>query len=295
MTLDTVSDFCDFFGVRVLHPLVTVANFEDYGTYPAATLKMGLYCIMYKELHCGELKYGRSSYDYQAGTLLFMAPGQQLGVNSRSEQSDTIKGFALAFHPDLLYGTPLARMMKEYSFFSYDVNEALHMSDREKRVVQTCIGELVAELDNNIDRHTKQIVASYIETLLNHCTRFYERQFVTREISNRSIMSRFQTVLDEYFDGKAQYDRGVPSVQYCASAICLSPNYFGDLVKRETGGTATEYIQHFLVDKAKILLAEGDMNVGEVAYELGFKYPHHLTRVFKKITGTTPNEYKVSL
>lgn len=290
--LGSVSEFCEFFGVDTLHPLVSVANFEDYGSYPGGTMNTGVYCVMYKDLHCGEMKYGRSRYDYQAGTLLFLSPGQLVGIKGRPEvDAPEIKGQVLVFHSDLLHGTPLARMMKDYSFFSYDANEALHMSDREKRIILGCLDEIRAELANNIDRHTKQIVVSYLATLLNHCARFYERQFITREVSNRGIMGRLEKLLNEYFDNGRQNEHGLPSVQYCAGELCLSPNYFGDLIKKETGHTATEYIQGFIIEKAKSLLVEGEMNVSETAYELGFKYPHHLTRVFKKVTGRTPLEY----
>lgn len=292
--IESVGEYCDFFGVTPLHPLVTVARFEDYGAFPAGDMVAGLYMIMYKELHCGELRYGRSLYDYQAGTLLFTSPGQVIGLKGREEGDPTAKGFVLAFHPDFLYGTPLARMIKEYSFFSYDVNEALHMSDREKATIINCVDEIKAELGNNIDRHTKRIVASYMETMLNHCTRFYERQFITREVSNRSTMGRLDSVLNAYFDNGLQEHHGIPSVQYCAGEVCLSPNYFGDLIKRETGRTATEYIRNFIIDRAKTLLSEGELSISEVAYALGFRYPHHMTRVFKKVTGCTPNEYKTN-
>lgn len=290
--LSSVSEFCDFFGVETLHPLISVANFEDYGTYSEGTMNAGGYCIMYKELHCGEMKYGRSKYDYQAGTLLFISPGQLVGIKGRQDpDAPKYKGHVLIFHPDFLYGTPLARAMKDYSFFSYDANEALHMSEKEKKIILGCIEEIKTELANNIDRHTKQIVTSYLGTMLNHCVRFYERQFITREVSNRGIMGKLETLLNDYFDNNRQEEQGLPSVQYCARELCLSPNYFGDLIKKETGNTATEYIQRFVIERAKILLAEGELNISETAYELGFKYPHHLTRVFKKVTGRTPYEY----
>lgn len=292
--LPSVTDFCKFFGVETLHPLVSMASFENYGVYPSGAIRTDMYCVMYKELHCGELKYGRSRYDYQDGTLLFMSPGQIIGLNGRTEDAPKAKGFVLVFHPDLLYGTTLARVIKDYSFFSYDVNEALHMSDREKGIILNCFHLIADELDNNIDRHTKQIVASYIETMLNHCSRFYERQFVTRELSNKSIISRLDDVLKEYFESGRQEREGIPSVQFCASEVCLSPNYFGDLIKRETGTNASDFIQKFIIDRAKILLSEGDRSISEIAYQLGYKYPHHLTRIFKKVTGITPNEYKIS-
>ena len=293
--LTSVTEFCKFFGVETLHPLVSIASFEDYGTYPAGTMKTNMYCVMYKELHCGEMKYGRSKYDYQEGTLLFMSPDQIMGLNGRTENSPKSKGFVLIFHPDLLYGTPLARIIKDYTFFSYDVNEALHMSEREKNTILNCLHHIGEELDNNIDRHTKLIVASYIETMLNHCARFYERQFVTREISNKSIISRLNEVLTEYFESNKQERDGIPTVQYCASEVFLSQNYFGDLVKKETGKTAQEFIHSFVVDKAKFHILETDMTISEIAYHLGFRYPHHLSRVFKKITGMTPLEFRTSM
>ncbi len=294
--LETVSDYCDFFGVEVQHPLVTVASFADYGLYPGGKMQSNLYCIMYKNLHCGEMKYGRNKYDYQAGTLLFMAPGQIIGLHGRTNPDEPkSEGFVLLFHPDLMYGTPLARLIKDYTFFSYDSNEALHMSEKEKSVILNCIRDIKEDLDLPVDKHTKQIVSSRIETLLNHCVRFYERQFVTREISNRSLINRLDSFLENYFKSGKQTTDGIPSVQVCASEICLSANYFSDLIKRETGRTALEYIQNYVVEQAKILLADDNKNITEVAYELGFKYPHHLTRVFKKITGVTPLEFRTSV
>lgn len=282
--LNTIEEYNRILGAETLHPLVSMTDLSKLKSIKHCRKEFGFYCIYYKELVCGTMEYGRSKYDYQECTLLFISPGQIAGTNDGGETLDP-KGLALMFHPDLLYGTPLARRMKDYTFFSYDSNEALHMSEREKVIVLNCFRDVAAELEHAIDKHTKQIVASNIETLLNHCVRFYERQFVTREIPNKSILSRFDQFLHGWFEsGKAQ-DSGLPSVQICAGELCLSPNYFGDLVKKELGKSAKEYILLFVIDKAKELLAEGEMNVSEISYELGFKYPHHLTRVFKKITG----------
>ena len=293
--LETVADYCRFFGINIQHPLVTVADFADYGSYPEGEMASNLYCVMYKELECGELRYGRSKYDYEAGTLLFMSPGQTMELCGHSKSgTPESKGCILMFHSDLMYGTPLARCMKDYSFFSYDSSEALHMSEREKTVILNLIKEIKDELDSTIDKHTKQIVCSSIETLLNRCVRFYERQFVTREISNRHVIGKLDELLRNYFDNNLQQQRGIPSVQYCAGEICLSPNYFSDLIRKETGKTALEYIQNYVIERAKVLLGEGIKSVSEVAYELGFKYPHHLTRVFKRHTGVTPTEYKAA-
>lgn len=292
--LNTIEEYNRILGAETLHPLVSMTDLSKLKSIKHCRKEFGFYCIYYKELVCGTMEYGRSKYDYQECTLLFISPGQIAGTNDGGETLDP-KGLALMFHPDLLYGTPLARRMKDYTFFSYDSNEALHMSEREKAIVLNCFRDVAAELEHAIDKHTKQIVASNIETLLNHCVRFYERQFVTREIPNKSILSRFDQFLHGWFEsGKAQ-DSGLPSVQICAGELCLSPNYFGDLVKKELGKSAKEYILLFVIDKAKELLAEGEMNVSEISYELGFKYPHHLTRVFKKITGITPNEYRLKV
>lgn len=256
--------------------------------------RLSCYCIYYKELECGTIEYGRSKYDYQEGTLLFISPGQVGGVNDGGETLNP-KGLALMFHPDLLFGTPLARRMKDYTFFSYASNEALHMSEREKQIILNCFRDIAAEIEHAIDKHTKQIVASTIETMLNYCTRFYDRQFITREVPNHSILSRFERTVHDWFESRKARELGLPTVQMCAGEVCLSPNYFGDLIKKELGRTAQEYIRHYVIDRAKELIAENEMNVSEVAYELGFKYPHHLTRVFKKVTGITPNEFRLTV
>lgn len=292
--LNTIEEYNRILGAETLHPLVSMTDLSKLKNIKHYRKEFGFYCIYYKELHCGTIEYGRSKYDYQEGTLLFISPGQIAGTNDGGETLDP-KGLALMFHPDLLYGTPLARRMKDYTFFSYDSNEALHMSEREKTIILNCFRDVAAELEHAIDKHTKQIVASNIETLLNHCVRFYERQFVTREIPNKSILSRFDQFLHNWFESGKAKENGLPSVQMCASELCLSPNYFGDLIRKELGKSAKEYTLLFVIDRVKEMLAEGKMNVSEISYELGFKYPHHLTRVFKKITGITPNEYRLKV
>lgn len=290
--LDTIEEYNQMLGAETLHPLVAVTDLSKLGDIRHCKIEFGFYCIYYKALYCGTIEYGRNKYDYQDGTLLFIAPGQSAGVNDGGV-SHSPQAIALMFHPDLLYGTSLARRMKDYTFFSYDSNEALHMSEREKAIILGCFRSVATELEHGIDKHTKQIVASNIETMLNHCVRFYERQFITREIPNKSILNRFDKILHDWFESGKAKEAGLPSVQMCANQLCLSPNYFGDLVKKELGKTAQEYIQLSITDKAKELLAENEMNISEVAYELGFKYPHHMTRMFKKITGITPNEYRL--
>lgn len=290
--LDNVQDYNRLLGAETLHPLVSVTDLSKLKSIRHCRKNFGFYCVFFKELECGTVLYGRSKYDYQEGTMLFIAPGQIAGVDDGGETLNP-KGWVLMFHPDLLYGTPLVRRMKDYSFFSYTCDEALHMSEREKTIIINCFQEIKEELEHAIDKHTKQIVASNIETMLNHCTRFYERQFVTREVSNRSVLDRFEELVHDYLNSDKPKTEGMPTVQYCADRICLSPNYFGDLVKKETGKTAQEYIQLAVIGRIKELLIETDKTISEIAYDLGFNYPHHLSRIFKKVVGITPNEYRL--
>ena len=289
--LETVQDYNRIIGAETLHPLVSVTDMSQLQSIPHCRKQFGFYCVFFKELECGTILYGRSKYDYQEGTMLFISPGQIAGVEDGGKTINP-KGWILMFHPDLLYGTPLARRMKDYSFFSYSSDEALHMSEREKQIILNCFHEIREELEHPVDKHTKQIVASNIETMLNHCVRFYERQFVTREITNNNIIDRFHKILHEYLNSELPQTQGLPTVQYCADKVCLSPNYFGDLIKRETGRTASEHIQHAVMSKVKEQLTETDKTISEIAYDLGFNYPHHLSRTFKKIEGITPGEFR---
>ena len=290
--LEQVQDYNRLLGVETLHPLVSMTDLSQLKSIKHCRKNFGFYCVFFKELDCGTILYGRSKYDYQEGPMLFISPGQIAGVDDGGETLNP-KGLVLMFHPDLLYGTPLARRMKDYSFFSYSSDEALHMSEREKAIVLNCFHEIRAELEHAVDKHTKQIIASNIETMLNHCMRFYERQFVTREISNRSVLDKFEDILRNYFDSDLPQSIGLPTVQYCADKVCLSPNYFGDLIKKETGKSAQEYIQLAVMEKVKERLTESEKTISEIAYDLGFNYPHHLNRMFKKVVGMTPNEYRL--
>ena len=289
--LETVQDYNNRLGVETLHPLVSVVDFSTLEVLEHSRKNFGFYCIFLKELDCGTLLYGRNKYDYQEGTLVFLAPGQVAGVDDGGETRNP-KGWALFFHPDLLYGTSLARRIKEYTFFSYESNEALHMSERERQIILNCFREIKEELEHSIDKHSKQIIAANIEVLLNHCVRFYDRQFIIRKTVNRGLLENFEDLLSAYFESDKPQTIGLPSVQYCAAQLHLSPNYFGDLVKKETGKSAQEHIQLTVIGKVKELLIESNKSVSEIAYSLGFKYPHHLSRMFKNIVGSTPNEYR---
>jgi YesN/AraC family two-component response regulator len=202
------------------------------------------------------------------------------------------KSWGLFFHPDLLKGTSLAVKMKSYSFFSYNSNEALHLSDKEREMVTDIIKKIDYELSQNIDSHTQTLLVSNIELLLNYCDRFYDRQFITRSVGNKDILSRFESILSEYYQSESLKEKGLPTVKFCADNLNLTPNYLSDLLKKETGKNAQEHIHYFLIEEAKNkLLASGD-TVSEIAFALGFEYPQYFSRIFKKLTGYTPIEYR---
>lgn len=289
--LDQVAVYNKLRGVETLHPLVSVIKIDNTRPIPATTLNFGVYAIFLKELNCGELKYGRHYYDYQDGTLVFIAPGQVVGIPP-TVKTAAPKGWALLFHPDLVKGTSLGKQIQDYSFFSYDVNEALHLSEKEKQLVLDCFAKIQYELEQNIDKHSKKLIASNIELFLNYCTRFYDRQFITRDNAHKGILEKFEELLGEYFSSDKPQQEGLPSVRYCAGQLHLSANYFGDLVKKETGKTAQEYIQSKVIDVAKERIFDINKSISEVAYELGFKYPQHFTRLFKQKVGVSPNGYR---
>lgn len=289
--IETVKQYNDAMGVDTKHPLVSVVNFDEIPTYQRFRRYMGLYCIFLKNVNCGDMSYGCQPYDYEDGTLVFISPGQVYGIDSNGE---IIKpsGRALVFHPDLIVGTQLGKTIKEYNFFSYAVNEALHLSKKERETINDCLNKIEQEIDLNIDKHSKKLIVSNIELFLNYCIRFYDRQFITRNNVNSDILVRFEELLNDYFSsGKAQ-KLGLPSVTYCAEQLNLSANYFGDLVKKETGTTALDYIQSKLIDEAKEKIFSPEKSINEIADELGFKYQQHFTRLFKQKVGLTPNEYR---
>lgn len=293
---DTVTEYNALNNHETLHPLVSVIDFSkanprSWGGEKNVRINYGLYCIFLKDVKCGDLKYGRNYYDYQEGTLVFVAPGQVMEIENDGQVYQP-KGHALVFHPDLIYGTSLARSINEYNFFSYNAREALHLSERERQVVLDSFAKIDFELHQNIDKHSKKLIASTIELFLNYCERFYDRQFITRENINKGILEKFEEQLNGYFSSDKPQIIGLPSVAYFAEELHLSANYFGDLIKKETGKPAKEYIQDKIIDVAKNKTFGTDKSVNEIAYELGFKYPQHFTRLFKQRVGCTPNEYK---
>jgi AraC family transcriptional regulator, transcriptional activator of pobA len=288
---ETVSEYNAFNNNETLHPLASVVDLSKANPRSGSKMYFGFYTIFLKDVKCGDLIYGRATYDYQEGTLVFLAPGQVAGINSNGEIYQP-KGYALVFHADLLHGTALGRHINDYSFFSYETREALHVSERERQLVLDCFSKISYELEHAIDKHSKKLIASNIELFLDYCQRFYDRQFITRETVNKGIMEKFDNLLKDYFTSDKTQTIGVPSVAWCAAEVNLSSNYFGDLIKKETGKSAQEYIQTKIIDLAKEKLLHQDNSITEIATELGFKYPAHFTRFFKQRVGHTPNEYR---
>ena len=281
-------------GIETAHPLVTVLDLSKSKPEPAIKLHFELYGIFLKDSTCNAIKYGRQYYDYQKGTLVFVAPGQIVEIEDEAEgELHQPSGWVLFFHPDLIRGTSLAQNMKEYSFFSYQVNEALHISESERLFVIDCFLKLQTEIQRPIDKYSRRLIADYIELLLNYCVRFYDRQFIIREQVHKGIVEKFENLLDSYFNSDQLINEGLPSVGYCADKLNLSAKYFGDLIKKETGKSALEYIQIRLIELAKERIFDTDKTVSEIAYQLGFKYPQHFTRLFKQKVGQSPNEYRM--
>lgn len=292
--IGSVAQFNRERGQKTLHPLASVLDHSFSTPVREGRYLSELYIIFLKDEKCGELKYGRNHYDYEDGTLLFIAPGQVFGFEENGKMLQPT-GWALVFHPDLIRGTHLGKLIHNYSYFSYDVNEALHLSDRERKIVLECFSKIRYELEHSIDKHSRTLIVSNIELFLNYCVRFYDRQFLTREHIHKDALAGFESLLNGYFQSDRPQTLGLPSVTYCAEQMNLSPKYFGDLVKKETGKSAQEYIQLKLIDIAKEKIFDTSKSISEVAYELGFKYPAHFTRLFKQQVGVSPNEYRSSL
>jgi len=288
---ETINDYNAFNNNETRHPLVSVVDLAKASPRQGSRMYFGFYTVFLKEVVCGDLVYGRHTYDYQEGTLVFLAPGQVAGMNSNGETYQP-KGYALVFHPDLIHGTSLGRHIQNYTFFNYQSNEALHLSERERKIILDCFSKIQYELEHAIDNHSKKLIVSNIELFLDYCVRFYERQFITRESVHKGILERFEQLLNEYFQTDKPQAIGLPSVAYCAGELNLSAGYFGDLIKKETGKTAQEYIQSKVIDVAKEKVFDLSKSVNQIAFELGFKYPQHFTRLFKQKVGQSPNEYR---
>lgn len=288
---NTIKEYNDFNNHDTLHPLVSVIDFSMAEVRTGQSMSFGLYCLVIKDVNCGDLKYGRHHYDYQEGTLVCISPGQVIDVTDKNTPYQPM-GYGLVFHPDLLLGTPLGKNIRQYSFFGYQSHEALHLSKKEQTLLLNLMDKIKDEFNDRVDKFSKKLISTNIELFLDYCERFYDRQFVTRVDVNKGIMEKFEEILHHYFQDDLTSTKGLPSVSYCADQLHLSRNYLGDLVKKETGISAQEYIQNYVIELAKELVFDPSKSLSEIAYELGFKYPQHFSRLFKQKVGKSPQEFR---
>ena len=288
--INTIQDFNDYQGMETLHPLVSVVHVENTEHIKECVMHYGVYAIYLKENKGCKLSYGRTPYDFDEMTVTSFAPGQVVNVEPNPDVPFA-KFTALVFHPDLLNRTALGRQISRYEFFGYASTEALHLSAQEVEVFRGVLAMIEQELHRAIDKHTRELIVSNIELLLNYCLRFYDRQFITREEINHSVVKKFIELLDDYIATKALHD-GLPTVAYFADKCCLSNGYFGNLVRVETGRTAKDIISDHVLAYAKQLLNDEALTITIISSRLGFEYPQHFVRFFKSHTGKTPSAYR---
>lgn len=293
--LENISDMHKMLpDARMKHPLVAVIDFEKYedAIYSGMKLTSGFYSLMFKNSCPNKMKYGQKSYDFDNGSLICIGPRQVISFDEPVEPKIDVSGWGVFFHPDLIRGTSLGKHIKDYSFFSYETNEALHLSDKERQILSDIVQKIDVELDENIDQHSQTLLVSNIELLLNYCSRYYDRQFITRKNGHNDVLTKVEDLLTSYFQGSNLNEKGLPTVKYLAEQVCLSPNYLSDLLKKETGMNAQDRIHFYVIEEAKNLLLSSDKTVGELAFSLGFEYPQYFSRLFKSKTGMTPVEFR---
>ena len=292
-TLNSISQVHQALGLpKPKHPLVTVVYPEDVKA--VTNLKdvkvvVNLYQITLKQFACGTLIYGRNSYDYEEGTLVFTSPGQVVEYkDSPEEDHQNMGGWSLCFHPDLIRKSDLGNKINQYNFFNYEVNEALHLSEEEQKTIEEIIDKITKEYSQNLDRHSQHLIVSNLELLPDYCLRYYDRQFYTRANLNTDVVSKFERLLRVYY----QTNKSIPNVNYFGEALNLSPYYLSDLLKKETGKSAQEHIHLMVIEKAKNRLLNSSDSVSSIGYDLGFEYPQHFSNLFKAKTGISPRAYR---
>ena len=291
----SISEVHDIFGFpKPKHPLVSVLPIDERMTsfdYGDLSYTFSFFQISLKSGIKGSLSYGRNSYDFNEGTITFIKPNQLVKVEN-SEDYQGGCGWTLIFHPDLIRKSELGRTIDKYSFFNYEVHEALHLSEDEKDSLTELANKIEKEYHHNIDRHSQEIIIANIEMILKYCKRFYDRQFFTRTNLNQDVLTKFEKVIQEYYSLDGPIETGILSVKYCAQKLSMSPNYLGDLIKNETGRSAKDHIQEYVIQKAKTKILGTNQSISEIAYSLGFEYPQGLNRLFKAKTGMSPKEYR---
>lgn len=293
--LKTISDLYSFFDLgHSHHPLVAVLDFSKVFEHRNENIKIitYFYSIMFKNYCKNTIKYGRKHIDFQDGSLICIAPNQVIEVDNEIEIRENMVGWGVFFHPDLIRSFSLGNNIKNYNFFSYEITESLHLSEKEKNILHECVQNIESELKENIDTHSQQIIISYMELLLNYCSRFYGRQLITRSQTNKTIIAQVEQIILAYFSDLASSKNGLLTIKYLADQVHLSSGYLSDLLKKETGRNAQEHIHYYLLEEAKNRLTHSDSTVNEIAYALGFEYPQYFNKLFKQKTGRTPMEFR---
>lgn len=280
---------------KPLHPLISLVEIKGDGAFEANKLPpsfiYNFYKISLKTHLAGQLKYGQGFYDFDEGGLFFKGPNQ---IAANAENNGDHTGVTLLFHPDFLLGYPLSKKIKQYGFFSYSVNEALHLSEKEKETILSLFKYIEEELHNRIDNFSQSVIISHIEALLNYSDRFYQRQFITRKAVNNDILRKFEALLDEYFNSEKTMTEGIPTVQYLADCLHLSPGYLSDMLRSLTGQNAQQHVHNKLIEKAKEKISTTDLGIGEIAYALGFEHQSSFNKFFKSKTSQSPLQFRQS-
>lgn len=293
--LKSISDLYRFLNLGYAeHPLIGIVDFSKVieHTTDEIRIQTDFYSIMFKNYCHNHIRYGRKTIDFQDGNLVCISPNHVITIDTDIEIREDMMGWGLFFHPDMIRGTSLGNKMKEFSFFSYEISEALHLSDKEKQLLFDCIQKIQVELTQNIDSYSQALIVSNIELLLNYCSRYYGRQFITRKSVNIDIVSKVEDFLKTYFESPEKRNDKMPTVKDIANKVNLSPSYLSDLLKRETGLNAQDHIHYFVIEQAKNILLQTNHSVSEIAYSLGFEYPQYFSRLFKQKTGKTPMEFR---
>ncbi len=294
VTINTIAEAHTFMGQPApKHPLVSIIALKDMPVIDFGDVRFAskLYMISLKDGVVGSIGYGRNSYDFTNGTMIFGKPNQVYQSESKEISADS-KGWTLLFHPDLIRKSELVKTIDSYNFFSYEVHEALHLSEDEKETVTDTANKIRTEYQQPIDAHSQRLIVSNIQLLLDYCQRYYDRQFYVRTNMNQDLITRFEQFLKDYYSSEKPQELGIPSVRYCGEQMNMSPNYLSDLLRKETGRSAGDHIHEYIIDKAKNRLLASTDSIGQIAYDLGFEYPQHFSKVFKKQTGMSPLKYR---
>ncbi len=296
--VESISQLFKMFGWdKPKHPLIGVIDIQqidqlDIEAFEDVKVVSELYTIFMKDGNCG-MQYGRNKFDFEEGVLQFIAPKQVFSTSGPYQKSTY--GFMMVFHPDLIRNFELGRRIDDYTFFSYDVHEALHLSEKEERTMIGIAEQIQGELNENIDKHSQEVLVSSLQLFLNYSRRFYERQFITRTNAHSDVISQVEAKIKEYYKSNKQLEFGTPTPEYFAEQVNLSTNYLSDLLRKETGMTTKDHIDDHVINLAKTSLLNSEDTISEIAYDLGFNYPHYFSRLFKKKTGLTPNDYRSNL